>query len=231
MIEHIPNATVRLLTICAALLLSARAVHAEPALDRCEAAAAHAGTQVGVPRDVLRAVMLTETGRGKDDKLAAWPWTVNMEGTGRWFDTRDEALHWIRQHHAQGARSYDIGCFQINHRWHGEAFTSLENMIDPDANALYAARFLKRLHRESGSWSVAAGAYHSRTQVHATRYRARFDSIRARLAAPPEIETAHAGDSPPVENRSRPQINVFPLLRLTDAQPASNGSLFPNQDG
>jgi soluble lytic murein transglycosylase-like protein len=70
-----------------------------------------------------------------------------------------------RGNHARGARSYDVGCFQINYRWHGQHFASLDQMFDPDANAAYAARFLSELYAEFGDWSRAAGAYHSRTPV------------------------------------------------------------------
>jgi hypothetical protein len=152
-----------------------------------------------------------------------------MEGRGVWFDSFEEARDYVAKHHARGARSYDVGCFQINFRWHGQHFTSLEEMFDPYANAAYAARFLSELYSEFGDWSRAAGAYHSRTPTFAGKYRARFDRIRARLlaangeavaeegvtrasaeplqsAAPPPIEPV--GPTRPAEIRD----NRFPLL-------------------
>jgi soluble lytic murein transglycosylase-like protein len=56
-------------------------------------------------------------------------------------------------------------------------------MFDPRRNALYAARFLRRLHSDFGDWSAAIGAYHSRTAARATRYRARVGEIRAKLTS------------------------------------------------
>ena len=50
---------------------------------------------------------------------------------------------------------------QINYRWHGRAFPSLDAMFDPEYTATYAAQFLRTLYEERGSWSAAAGAYHS----------------------------------------------------------------------
>ena len=189
----------------------------------CEEAAARAAAASGVPISVLRAIALTETGRTKQGSFRPWPWTVNMEGRGVWFDSFEEARDYVAKHHARGARSYDVGCFQINFRWHGQHFASLEEMFDPDANAAYAARFLSELYSEFGDWSRAAGAYHSRTPTFAGKYRARFDRIRARLlgangetavasaeppqsAAPPPIEPVAA--TRPVEIRD----NRFPLL-------------------
>ncbi|MEL7463177.1 MAG: lytic transglycosylase domain-containing protein [Pseudomonadota bacterium] len=147
----------------------------------CDRAASVAARESGVPAEVLFALTRTETGRGRDGRLEPWPWTVNMEGEGRWFDSRDEAVAYIERHRRKGARSFDVGCFQINHRWHGDAFASLEEMFDPLVNARYAARFLGELRDElnarSGDWLRIAGAYHSRTPQFAEAYRARFAAI------------------------------------------------------
>ncbi|MEM8789576.1 MAG: transglycosylase SLT domain-containing protein [Pseudomonadota bacterium] len=168
-----------MLAVWLALSGSAGAVERIAAL--CDAAGARAAQRMGVPVEVLRAITRAETGRTLAGAHRPWPWTVNMEGEGRWFSTPEEALAYVRAHHARGARSYDVGCFQINYRWHGQEFASVEQMFDPNQNALYAARFLRDLYAEKGSWGAAAGAYHSRTPKFATRYRARFERILARL--------------------------------------------------
>lgn len=151
----------------------------------CDAAGAYAARQTGVPYPVLQAITLTETGRKLEGRQRAWPWTVNMEGVGKWFATREEALAYAKAHFARGARSFDVGCFQINYRWHGNAFRSIDDMFDPKINALYAGQFLSRLYAETGNWSRAAGAYHSRTPKYATKYAARFDRILAGLSGRP----------------------------------------------
>lgn len=190
----------------------------------CEAAAREVARESGVPLSVLRAISLTETGRAKNGAFRPWPWTVNMEGKGVWFPSRAEAQAYVDKHFARGARSFDVGCFQINYRWHGEAFASLDAMFDPLTNTRYAARFLTELHGEFGDWSRAAGAYHSRTPLYANRYRARFDRIRARLGdegATGETRLALAGpeaadDAPPVAPpvaMAAPRPNLFPLLQ------------------
>jgi hypothetical protein len=149
----------------------------------CLQAADRAADRAGVPRAVMRALTLTETGRNRGGRLQPWPWTVNMEGAGHWFDSRAEALAYVRREQARGAESFDVGCFQINHRWHGEHFASLESMFDPMVNATYAAGFIRALFDETGNWSEAAGFYHSRTPEFYHRYRARFDRLHAAAAA------------------------------------------------
>jgi hypothetical protein len=167
------------------LLLFPAFANAKGEADLCNAAATTASSNAAMPRDVLLALTLVETGRNRSGKFDPWPWTVNMEGKGYWFDTRIEAVDFVAKSYTAGARSFDIGCFQINHRWHGEAFTSFDQMFDPLDNATYAAKFMTSLFDEGGSWSWAAGAYHSRTAALAAKYRTRFDRIIANLAETP----------------------------------------------
>ena len=194
----------------------------------CDRAAEIAAAETGVPLSVLLAIARAETGRRRQGLLAPWPWTVNMEGAGRWFETSAEALAYVEKSRANGSRSFDIGCFQINHLWHGDAFSSVEAMFDPVTNARYAAQFLETLYRDTGSWTTAAGYYHSRTPDRATRYAERFERIRQGLAkhaepgedAPARIAMAEVPDAP-----EGADDNAFPLLLTKSA--GLRGSLVP----
>jgi hypothetical protein len=195
----------------------------------CERAALAISQESGVPLEVLRAISLTETGRKNSEGFLPWPWTVNMEGAGKWFDTRGEAQAYVDRHFARGARSFDVGCFQINYRWHGHAFQSVEEMFDPMANARYAASFLGDLYNEFGDWTKAAGAYHSRTPKFANKYAARFERIRSRLSEVVPVELVIA-DVPqptaPLDIIAR--VNRYPLLQ--QGSPARRGSLVQLND-
>ncbi|WP_377191509.1 lytic transglycosylase domain-containing protein [Ruegeria meonggei] len=147
----------------------------------CDAAAQHAASAEGVPLNVLRAIARVETGRARDGRLEPWPWTINVEGQGYWFTSEFEAKNYVFNIFKAGKRSFDIGCFQINYRWHGKAFRSIDAMFDPDENATYAARFLTELYAELGSWPAAVGAYHSRTPELAHAYSGRFQAVLAQL--------------------------------------------------
>jgi Transglycosylase SLT domain len=151
----------------------------------CDISARYAAERTGVPLDVLRAVSRVETGRQSDGVLAPWPWTVNMEGTGKWFPDRQSARAYAFDSFKAGARSFDIGCFQINYKWHSTAFRSIDEMFDPNSNALYAAQFLTELYAEFDSWPAAVGAFHSRSPDKAKPYVARFERIRASLPTAP----------------------------------------------
>jgi hypothetical protein len=196
----------------------------------CEQAAMRAARATGVPLEVLRALALTESGRSRGRQMKPWPWTLNAEGRGAWFGTRGAAEAAARRIVASGVRSVDLGCFQVNYRWHGDAFASLEAMLEPDVNALYAARFLAGLAAELGSWEAAAGAYHSRTPELADRYVRRFRTHLAALARGPLPAPAEAAPAPaqglPVAGPRAPRVIAdFPLLQAGIAP--GMGSLVP----
>jgi hypothetical protein len=150
----------------------------------CEAAARRAAARHGVPVRLLRAIALVETGRRAGGAVRPWPWALNIAGRGVWAGSRAEARARATKAIRGGERSVDLGCFQINYRWHGQHFDSIDAMLDPDLGADYAARFLAGLAAEAGDWRIAAGHYHSRTPRHARRYRGLVDRMLARLGGP-----------------------------------------------
>ncbi len=160
-----------------------------------------------------------------------------MEGKGNWFDTPDQALAYVNQHFQRGARSFDVGCFQLNYKWHGQAFSSVQQMFDPTANALYAAKFLQELYAEKGNWVDAAGAYHSRTPLYANSYKTRFQKLYARLSGNPQSELPNTAPPVPLQTVARTpeqplaQLNNFPLLQSASPAMASLGSLMPESAG
>ncbi|WP_425452404.1 transglycosylase SLT domain-containing protein [Roseovarius spongiae] len=216
-----------LIALLSALPRLALAGGPDPTAELCDQAAQRAARHSGVPVSVLRAITRTETGRARGGKLQPWPWTVNMEGVGKWFATEREARAYVMRHYKRGARSFDVGCFQINYKWHGAEFTSIDAMFDPHENAAYAARFLKSLFAETGDWTKAAGAYHSRTPKYADRYEARFARIRKTVGgpAPPAPVLAAVRDASAASTQAA-RVNAYPLLQAGEGA-GRFGSLVP----
>ena len=197
-----------LLGVLAAVCPHEAAATKQNPMDICELAAQKAAQASGVPEDILRTISRLETGRKSEGRFGPWPWTVNMEGKGVWFESDDAARAYVYKHFKRGARSFDVGCFQINYRWHHQEFTSLEEMFDPLIGAHYAAKFLKTWHRELGSWEAAAGAYHSRAPRHANRYKALFRKHYAEVSITPVVSrnVPQAKSQPSAKRR-----NLYPL--------------------
>ena len=128
-----------------------------------------------IPRHLLSAIALAESGRNHPStgRPTPWPWSVMAEGQGRYLATKADAIAEVRGLLARGVRNIDVGCMQVNLYYHGDAFASLDLALDPNTNVAYAGGFLRDLFEASGSWQEAAGLYHSATPEHKNPYQAR----------------------------------------------------------
>jgi hypothetical protein len=141
----------------------------------CLQAIARVEARGGLPRGLLQAIALTESGHRSTGTAAfgPWPWTANNGGDGRYFDSKDEAIDWVERLLQQKRRNVDLGCMQINLMHHPEAFDDLEEGLDPLTNVTYGARFLMALKDETGSWERAVERYHNAEPVLGAAYRER----------------------------------------------------------
>jgi soluble lytic murein transglycosylase-like protein len=133
---------------------------AAPALatgNPCEAEILRAADRYGIPAGILYAVGLTETGK----KGSLQPNALNIEGKAIFPRTRSEALAAFQSARREGKTLIDLGCMQINHRYHAAQFRNVDEMLDPHRNVDYAARFLASLHARHQTWSMAVARYHA----------------------------------------------------------------------
>lgn len=182
----------------------------------CDAAAHHAAQSSDVPLGILLSITRVETGRTIAGDFMPWPWAANVSGKGYFFASRSEAVAFARQQLAAGNANFDVGCFQINLRWHSKNFSSVEQAFDPHENAAYAAQFLTQLHQSEGSWSAAVAAYHSRTPDLADIYLQKVKSVWQKIS-----------DAPPIDPSKVTMMreNRYPLLQ--HGQTGQAGSLVP----
>lgn len=147
--------------------------HTNPAA-ACRSAVALAEAQQAIPDHLLAAIARVESGRidPTTQRTDPWPWTIDVGGEGHWFASEAEAIAAVRRLQAQGVRSIDVGCLQVNLEQHPAAFISLNEAFQPWANASYAAQFLHRLFDMTHDWRHAAGLYHSATPELGTPYEA-----------------------------------------------------------
>ncbi len=178
--------------------------------------------QFGIPMHLLSAISATESGRYHNGlKITLpWPWTINVEGQGHYYDTKQEAIAAVRRFQAQGARSIDVGCMQVNLIHHPNAFSNLDEAFDPEANVAYGAAFLRGLYEENKSWKQASANYHSKTPSRGTEYVSRvydrwtniIERLREAKAAIPESTVAALAEkeipAPPVTlvSASEPKV-------------------------
>jgi soluble lytic murein transglycosylase-like protein len=143
--------------LAAASLSSFAAFGASAQVNPCETEILHASAEYGVPVGILYAVGLAETGR----KGSLQPNAMNIEGKAVFPASRAEALRIFAGAKSRGAKLIDVGCMQINERYHGSHFAGISDMFDPHHNVDYAARFLVDLKRQHMTWSMAVARYHA----------------------------------------------------------------------
>lgn len=116
-----------------------------------------------IPKHLLRAISIQESGRklGGSDEILPWPWTINVHGEGYYFTSETEAIQKVRDLQAKGISSIDVGCMQVNLKHHPKAFRDISQAFEPQYNVAYAAKLLKSHYDRLGTWENAVASYHN----------------------------------------------------------------------
>ncbi len=213
-----------------ALPIGARAQHPAPRATaitlpapppglQCRQAITAAERATALPPQLMAAIARVESGRPDARGVVhPWPWTINAEGAGQFFETREAALAAVRALQARGVRSIDVGCMQVNLHHHPAAFATLEQAFDPAANATYAARFLGKLYAVTRDWTRATAFYHSATPELG-------ESYQRRVAAVWPAEQRHGGVGLSLDQANAWSSNAFTRNAWNTAGPPPSGPL------
>ena len=139
----------------------------------CFDAAIKAEQKYQIKKYLLVSISKVETGRWNEQlqQKMAWPWTVNAGGKGRYYKTKQEAVAAVKELRKLGYESIDVGCMQVNLRFHGDKFANLEDAFDPEINMDVAAQFLMGRYKHRKDWMLAATDYHSKLPSRAKMYK------------------------------------------------------------
>ena len=175
---------------------------------QCEYLAKEAEVRYGLPENILLSISRVETGYLKVDGVRrAWPWTLNAGGDSAYFRTKDAALKSLEKRVKQGVTNIDIGCMQLNFRWHKKFFKNLSDMMSPEKNVDYGARFLNRLHKRHGSWEKAVKYYHSSKSKFNVKYYKKVRAVWKKENNEPSLKPILAAAV------SKPESNKINILR------------------
>ena len=196
----------------------------------CLSEARRAEAQHGIPSGLLQSITRVEAGRKTvTGEFMPWAWTLNDAGEGLFFDSREAAMRHLEAAVAAPGHSVDVGCMQVNTKWHMEGFHNLSDMLDPVQNADYAAGFLLDLHEAHQSWDDAVKhyhssepgknvAYHGRVLAELERFLADNDDAKA-IAALPVTDPANNEGPVPAQDDTELALIERPMT-LPDTQPA-----------
>ncbi len=118
------------------------------------------GKEFSLPHKLLTSISYVESGITKNNEYVSWPWTLNVEGKSKYFDTKEEAIDFLSKNYSK-KKNIDIGCMQISTKFHAKKFENLNQILDPETNVKYAARLLKELYKVHKTWNEAISRYHS----------------------------------------------------------------------
>lgn len=153
--------------------------------DMCRIAIDEVEEEFNIKKNLLHTIASVESGRfvKARNKRLPWPWTVHANGKGYYFKTKQEAVDAVKSMQANGLKNIDVGCMQINLRYHGNNFSSLEDAFEPKKNVSYSASFLKKLHKRTANWAKTAMHYHSKNASKGAKYKARLEKHFAKYVA------------------------------------------------
>lgn len=136
-----------------------------------------------IKENLLTTISSVESGRyiKSIGKRRAWPWTIHAQGKGHYYQTKQEAITAVKKLQKEGVTNIDVGCMQINLKYHGKAFNSLEEAFDPKKNVAYSATFLQSLNKKNNNWQKTAMQYHSRNKTLGLNYKNRLETHYAKF--------------------------------------------------
>lgn len=119
-----------------------------------------------IPRGILMAVSLVESGAGGAPNAFA----MNVRGRTIMPRTEAEAATYLRDNQGNLRGAVYAGCMQLSLTHHKSGFRPVEKIVNPEANVRYAAKFLVALRRETGSWAGAVAKYNGSSGLKAAAY-------------------------------------------------------------
>ena len=122
-----------------------------------------------VSHRLLYAIALTES--NLDGR--PWPWTLNVDGRGLYYASREAAHAALVSYLRRGHRSIDVGLMQVNLLHNGWRFRDTWAALDPQQNIGAAADILRESYWQVGDVPGAVALYHSTLPWRGRHYFAR----------------------------------------------------------
>ena len=130
-------------------------------LKLCENTIESVELQTDIPKGLLLGIGKAEAIRKINNKYVIWPWTINHAGKSLFFDDKEQMKNYVFKNLKRKDFNIDVGCMQINIKWHKNNFKKISDMFEINPNISYAASFLQQLKNKYGSWDKAIKHYHS----------------------------------------------------------------------
>lgn len=132
---------------------------------------------------LLYSIALAESAKSVGDgSISPWPWTLRSPTTPYYAVSKEQALEILLLLLEQGS-SVDIGIMQVNWNWHGDDYTSAEELLDLRQNVFAGAKILAiSIASAPDDIELGIGRYHTWADVaRARNYGRRVLAIRRNI--------------------------------------------------
>lgn len=145
-----------LIALVAAAVMAPSSASAQTA--DCASLIAHTESTRNIPRGLLMAIAVTESAlNGRPN-----PYAMNIAGRSYFANGYQDMANVISANWSRGVQSIDVGCMQVNLKYHGMKFPRMTDLLDPNTNVQYGASYLISLATQAGSWKDAVMSYHNK---------------------------------------------------------------------
>jgi hypothetical protein len=183
----------------------------------CTSSIVEAEKANGIPAGLLQAMSVLESGVNGQPH----PWALNLGGRVVYAGNLDAAQRLLGARKAKGRKNLFAGCMQLSVFHHGGAFSSLGELLLPQRNVAYAARYLAGHYEDLGDWQAAVRRYNGGKPQQSAAYFCRVMSILADIK--PEtarkLDTGRCGtaifDTQQAETPEQPRLTREDLRELT----------------
>ena len=116
-----------------------------------------------VPVEIVKRIITHESKSFFNGEVQPWPWTLNINGVGYYYNTKKEALEAALQALDEDVKKLGIGFGQLEWKYHGQrADWNLAKALDPANNVKMVCDILveSRKSERVKNWADAIAYYH-----------------------------------------------------------------------
>jgi len=191
----------------------------------CASLIARTESSRNIPRGLLMAIAVTESAlNGRPN-----PFAMNIAGRSYFANGYQDMANVISANWSRGVQSIDVGCMQVNLKYHGMKFPRMTDLLDPNTNVQYGASFLISLATQAGSWKDAVMSYHNKKNpARRAWYGCKVWNNYLRISAAPS-GYLNCGRTPGGSSTASTE-NPRPIMLAGYNAPSSGSPLMPASD-
>jgi hypothetical protein len=130
---------------------------------KCAELIAHFERTYEIPEHLMQAIAMVESQKS--------PYAIFAGGSSTFLKRRSDAIAHVEKMRKKGVQIINVGCMQIDLQTHLRNIGSIEKALTPYYNIQFAAKLLRKLYKQHGSWEKAVRYYHSSSSTYNIAYK------------------------------------------------------------